>query len=186
MISGFNLGNTNKADSANPGESAFVSIGKIHRAHGIHGEMVFSPTTDFPERIRSGKKVYVGKEFSEYTIQQVRQKPPFLLIRFREIQDKTAASQMLNTFVYVSKRDLPELPEGEYYFHQLIGMQVINPEGMVIGTLKEILETGANDVYVVITPEGNELLLADIPEVILKIDPAANQITARPPEWYQG
>lgn len=185
MMSGSNLEYNVEADSSYEDGSAFVCIGKIHRSHGIHGEVVFRPLTDFPERIRAGKTVFIGKDFIENKIQQVRQKPPFLLIKFQKYNDETEVAPFVNTFVYVRKESLPELPEGEYYFHQLIGLDVVDEHGGLIGKLKEILETGANDVYVIAKADGSEELIAAIPHVVIKIDLTARKIVIRPPDWYE-
>lgn len=185
MMSGSNLGNNVEADSSFEDGSAFVCIGKIHRSHGIHGEVIFRPLTDFPERIQAGKTVFIGKDYKESRIQQVRQKPPFLLIKFQQYQDEIEVSALVNTLVYVRKESLPELPEGEYYFHQLIGLDVVNEQDERIGKLKEILETGANDVYVIAKKDGSEELIAAIPQVVVRIDLIARKIIIRPPDWYE-
>jgi 16S rRNA processing protein RimM len=185
MVSGSNLEYNVEADSSFQDGSAFVCIGKIHRSHGIHGEVVFRPLTDFPERIQAGKTVFIGREYKESKIQQVRQKPPHLLIKFLQYHTETEVSALVNTFVYVRKESLPELPEGEYYFHQLIGLDVVNEQDDLIGKLKEILETGANDVYVIEKTDGSEELIAAIPQVVVKIDLTAQKIIIRPPDWYE-
>ena len=97
----------------------FICIGKIHRAHGIRGDVILDPMTDFPERIRRGKTVFAGEDHQPLTIARVREKPPYLLVGFKEIEDETAASAFRNQFLYVKTSDLPKLPDGEYYFHEL-------------------------------------------------------------------
>lgn len=170
--------------SPHNGEPEFVCVGKIHRSHGLDGSVVLNPMTDFPERIRPGKKLLAGNEKRELTVCAVRTKPPYLLVRFDGIQDETAASELRNTFVFVSVDSLPKLPEGEYYFHQLIGLTAVNDDGEPFGRLEDILETGANDVYVIRFPDGSEKLIADIPANIGKIDIDAGTILVRIPEEY--
>lgn len=166
------------------GEPEFVCVGKIHRSHGLDGSVVLNPMTDFPERIRPGKKLLAGDEKRELTIRAVRTKPPYLLVRFDEIQDAEAASELRNTFVYVSVASLPKLPEGEYYFHQLIGLTAVSEDGTPLGRLEDILETGANDVYVIRLHDGSEKLVADIPANIGKVDINAGTMIVRIPEEY--
>jgi 16S rRNA processing protein RimM len=72
--------------------------------------------------------------------------------------------------VYIARHDSPPLEAGQYYFHELYGLQVIDEQGRTLGELREIIKTGANDVYGVSRPDGSELLLPAIPEVILQID----------------
>ena len=80
--------------------------------------------------------------------------------------------------------NFPRLPQGEYYHHQLLGLQVINKEGQLLGTLVEILETGANDVYVVKGESGEEVLLPAIDGVVVGIDLENHTMLVEPPAWY--
>lgn len=175
--------NQNKQGSLPDSGPEFICIGKIHRAHGIKGDVILDPMTDFPERIRRGKTVYAGEDHTALTVSRVREKPPYLLVGFKEIEDETAASEFRNQYLYVRTEDLPPLPEGEYYFHQLIGLDAVNAEGTKIGVLAEILETGANDVYVIRKSDGTEELVPDVPQFIQKIDISAHTITINFPEW---
>ena len=79
--------------------------------------------------------------------------------------------------------DLPKLPEGEYYFHELIGLEAVNLKNEHVGTLTEILETGANDVYVIRRDDGTEELVPDIPQFIRNIDIPEHRIQIDFPEW---
>ena len=78
--------------------------------------------------------------------------------------------------VYMKSEDTPELTEGEYYLHQLVGMEVITDQGESLGQLKEIILTGANDVYLVDSPQGKDILLPVIDEVVLEINQEKNVI----------
>ena len=80
------------------------------------------------------------------------------------------AGQLRNTWVYVTAADRPPLPEGKVYQHQILGLRVVTDDGRELGTLADIFETGANNIYVVKTAEGKEILLPAIPDVILGID----------------
>lgn len=186
ITSGAERGNANEKinqGSLQNSEPEFICIGKIHRSHGIRGDVILDPMTDFPERIRRGRSVYVGNEHIPLTVSRVRQKPPFLLVGFNEIDDETKAAEFRNTFVYVKTTDLPKLPDGEYYFHQLIGLEALNAAGEHIGILSEILETGANDVYVIRRDDGSEELVPDVPQFILQIDINNHFIKIDFPEW---
>jgi 16S rRNA processing protein RimM len=85
--------------------------------------------------------------------------------------------------VYIKADALPELPEGEYYHHQLMGLKVIDEAGLEVGALTEIIETGANDVYVATSVEGKEILFPAIQSVILGVDLDRNEIRVRLPDW---
>jgi 16S rRNA processing protein RimM len=93
-----------------------------------------------------------------------------LLVRFKGIETPEEAGQYRNQWVYIKSSDAPTLPEGGIYKHELFGFQVVDENGQSLGELMEILETGANDVYVVKDDSGCELLLPAIPPVILEVD----------------
>ncbi len=169
--------------SSSNGEPGFVCIGKIHRSHGILGDVVFNPMTDFPERIRGGKEVFLGQDHLPAVIQSVRQKPPFLLVRFENYHNEVEAESLRNKLVFVRVQDLPDLSAGEYYFHQLIGLEAVTPDYSHIGILKEILETGANDVYIILRDNGQEELVPAIPDFIREVLLAEKKIIINMPEW---
>ena len=173
----------NQQGSSNIDEPEFICIGKIHRSHGINGAVIMDPMTDFPERIRSGRKVFVGTSRAPMVIKSARSMPPFFLVQFVEIDSPEKASELRNQFVFVNRIDLPKLPKGRYYFHQLIGLEVFEIDGTRIGKVKEILETGANDVYVIEKEDQTEVLAAGIPEVIREINLEEKKMVVNLPEW---
>lgn len=165
------------------GGPAFIAVGRLRRPHGVRGEIMMEVLTDFPERLRSGKRVFVGEEHQPMTIARVRPHQNILLVSFRGIDTPEAVAAFRNQYVYVHKSDLPKLPEGEYYHHELLGLSLVDESGRPLGVLEEILETGANDVYLARTPEGKELLIPAIPDVILDINLPARQIRIRLQEY---
>lgn len=171
------------AGSPHPGEPAFLTIGKLQRAHGLRGELVMEVLTGFPERLTPGRRVYLGEDHVLQVIRSVRSLNRGVLIAFEAVDTVEMAREYSNQFVYVRSDELPALPEGEYYHHQLLGLTVVEQGGSVIGRLVEIIETGANDVYVVEKADGSELLLPATAEVICSIDLEAGQIQVKPPEW---
>lgn len=165
------------------GEPVYLAVGKLRRPHGVRGELTMDVQTDFPERLHAGKRIFVGEEHQPYRIQNVRSTHQGLIVHLSGLENPEDAGQLRNQMVYVSVKDLPALPQGEYYFHQIIGLPVVDETGQELGLLAEILETGANDVYIVRNVSGEELLLPDRPEVILEVNLEAKQIRVRPPEW---
>jgi 16S rRNA processing protein RimM len=157
-------------------EPVFVVIGKFRRPHGIRGEIRMTVLTDFPDLISPGQTIYAGERHQAYTIRELRWHGDDLLLSLKELPDRTAVEIFRNIMVYMKSKDMPELPEGEYFIHQLVGMEVITDQGDKLGILKEILVTGANDVYLVESQEGKELLLPAIEEVVLDINQENNQI----------
>ena len=126
--------------------------------------------TDFPERLKRGRKMFVSEEHKPVTVQSVREHQNGVLIKFNGIDTPEAAGQLRNQWVYVETKDVPPLPEGHIYQHQLFGFKVIDENDTPLGELVEIIETGANNVYVVKDESGRELLLPNIPAVILDLD----------------
>jgi len=159
------------AGSPTAGGPAFLEAGKVRRPHGVRGEVVVELYTDFPERLRPKKVVYLGGNHTRLVITSQRPHNEGLLLGFDGITTPEQAGRFRNQLIYVAVKELEELPEGEYYFHELFDLTVIDENGHTLGVLTEIMETGANDVYVVTNEEaGTEILLPAIPDVILAVD----------------
>ncbi len=161
---------TDAAGSPSPGEPVFLAVGKLRRPHGVRGELQMEVLTDFPERLRPGITLYVGPEHRPMRLRSRRSARQTLIVAFEGCQTPEEASAIRNLLVFVRADDRPPLPEGEYYHHQLIGLRAVTEEGRFLGTVREILETGANEVYVLLPENGPEILLPGIDEVILGID----------------
>lgn len=151
------------------GEPEYLVVGFLRRPHGVKGEILMSVHTDFPERLKTGKTVFVGDSYQPMVMASLRPHASGMLVRFRGMKTPEDASQYRNTWVFVPTADRPALPEGEYYHHQLIGLNVVTDEGRELGVLADVLETGANDVYVVRNAEGTETLIPAIPSVVLEV-----------------
>ncbi len=160
-----------KGISGSPnGEPVYLTVGFLRRPHGLRGEIIMDLHTDFPERLRHGRKMFVSEQHKPVTIQTVREHQNAVLIKFTGIDTPEDAGQFRNQWVYVKAKDVPPLPEGHIYQHELFGFKVVDENDTLLGELVEILETGANDVYVVKNESGRELLLPAIPSVILDLD----------------
>jgi 16S rRNA processing protein RimM len=152
------------------GEPVYLTVGFLRRPHGLRGEIIMDLHTDFPERLKRGRKMFVSEEHKVVTIQSVREHQNGVLIKFAGVDTPEAAGQLRNQWVYVKTKDVPPLPEGHIYQHELFGFKVVDENDNALGELVEILETGANNVYVVKDEAGRELLLPAIPSVILDLD----------------
>jgi len=166
----------NHSGSSSPGEPEFLVVGKLGRPHGMHGEIVLDVYTDFPERLKPGVKVYLGPQFQPLQITRRRPHSRGMLLYFDGYQTREQVSELRNLLVHVLTVDRPQLPEGEFYHHQLLGLEVIDENDARLGWVTEILETGANEVYIVEDSDGSELLIPAIESVILDIDLASNRI----------
>lgn len=171
--------NTDSGSPSNGGPE-YLLVGFLRRPHGLHGEMVMEVHTDFPERLKPSTLVYIGDSYQEMVIGSTRYHNEGLLIKFEDIESPELAGRYRNHPVYVKTADRPVLPEGQYYHHELIGFNVVDEDEESIGSLVEILQTGANDVYVVRQADGREVLLPVIPSVILAIESGSRQIRVRP------
>lgn len=161
-------------------EPEFLVIGKIRKPHGIKGEFLMAVLTDFPERIQPGNRYFLGKKHIPATIKTIRHHNKGLLVRFDEFDNPQDAGEHRNQFVFTRVEDLPPLPEGEFYQHELIGLEVVTDEGKSLGNLTEVIETGANHVYVVKPEEGKEILVPAIDDVILSVDIEAKKMLIKP------
>lgn len=137
--------------------------------------------TDYPERLPDIPTLYLRAEhtpqYEPYRANRIRRHPKGLLIHFDGVRDRDEAEALRDLEVHISIKDAVPLEEGEYYLFQLIGIRVVTDEGKELGHLTNVLETGANDVYVVITDEGKEILLPAIPDVIRQVDIPAGVMT---------
>jgi len=158
-------------ESGSPaGEPVYLVIGYLRRSHGVRGEIIMDLHTDFPQRIKSGRKVLVGEKHQPLTLDTVRSHNNGMLVSFRGIDTSEDAGKLRNQWVYVKAAEVPPLPEGQHYQYEMIDLNVVDENGSPLGKLVEILETGANDVYVVRDDSGKEILLPAIPSVILDLN----------------
>jgi 16S rRNA processing protein RimM len=161
-----------------PSEPAFLAIGRILRPHGVRGEVRVEIHTDFPERFGVYRQVYVGAGHKAYQIERHRFHGGRVLLKFREVVDRTAAEELREQWVYIAVEDAVPLAEGEVYLHDMLGLRVETVEGEELGEVTDIIETGANPVYVVRGLQG-EILIPDIPEVIEAIDLERGELIVR-------
>ncbi|GIK42772.1 MAG: ribosome maturation factor RimM [Chloroflexota bacterium] len=155
-------------------ELRYLAIGRIIRAHGLRGEVSAAVLTDFPERFETTEWVYLGNEFeaTSYRLQSFRWHKQNVLLTLEGVTNRTQAELLRGQLVQVPLEEAVRLPDGSYYLYQLIGLKVEDTSGKFLGTIKDVLETGANDVYVV-EHESQELLLPAIPDVVKNVDIAA-------------
>lgn len=156
--------------SSIPGEPEFLAVGKLRRPHGVRGEIQMEVITDFPERLEAGNVVFIGPDQQPLRIRSYRWHNQLLLIQFVGYEDRESAGGLRNQWVFVRTADVPPLEAGEYYHHQILGLSVLTTAGETIGVLQEIIETGANDVYLVRDEHGRELLLPAIDQVVVEIN----------------
>jgi 16S rRNA processing protein RimM len=156
--------------SADAVEPRFLIIGRVLKAHGVHGEMRVAVHTDVPERFSWLETVYLGETDPEpVSVESVRFHQNFALLKLAGIDDRDAADELRGEWLQVPLDAAIPLEEGEYFLYQLIGLTVVTDEGETLGELAELLETGANLVFIVRGDKG-DILLPDTKEVIQDID----------------
>ena len=160
-----------------------LMIGIIGAPHGTNGAMRIRIISDFPERLATLTHVFIGNDPQRRRLRSLRGASPSAVVEINGVSSRDEASMYRGMPLYMDIRDAKPLDEGEYYWHQLIDMTVVNAAGETLGTLTSILQTGANDVYVVTQPDGAELLLPAIKDVVLDIDLPHKRMVAKPLEY---
>ncbi len=158
-----------------------LAIGSIGSPHGTEGELRLRLSTDDPEHLRRIKHVYVGEERAPRTLLSLRFHQGLGLVRLSGVNSPDDARALLGQTVRISGKDARPLKPGEFYFYQVIGLTAYDEAGTVLGTVTDIMETGANDVFVVTPPDGTkEQLFPNIPSVVLDINSIERRMTIRP------
>ena len=177
--------NQDTAGSIGPVEPAYVLIGRLQKSHGVRGEITLRVFSDFPERIRRGKTIFIGADYTPHKITGTRWKNELLLLNLEGFDNPESVRELVGKEVFSAVKNLPALSPGKYYHHQLIGMRVFEGDED-LGVLGAIMETGANEVYIIDQADGSELLIPAIPEVILKVDLEQKRIEVHLLEGLRG
>lgn len=149
-----------------------LQIGVITQTHGVRGEVKVFPTTDDPARYKKLKKVILdtGKEQLSLEIQGVKFFKQFVILKFKGIDNINEIEKYKRCPLLVEREDAIPLEENEYFIADMIGMEVQTENGEIFGTLKDVIETGANDVYVIESAMHGEVLVPAIKECILDVN----------------
>ncbi len=157
----------------------FLRVGVISTTHGIKGEVKVYPTTDDPNRFKELKQVILdtGKEHVTLEIEGVKFFKQMVILKFKGIDNINDIEKYRGKDLLITRENAVKLNKDEYFIYDLIDSEVFTDEGNKLGSLVEIMSTGANDVYVVKMENGKELLLPSIKECILDIDVESKKIT---------
>ena len=148
-----------------------LRVGVITSTHGVRGEVKVFPTTDDAKRFKTLKKVILdGREPLELSIEQVKFFKNMVILKLKRYDNINDVETWRQRDLLITRDQAVELKEDEYFITDLIGLTVVNEEEAVLGRVKDVLETGANDVYVVELTGGKELLLPAIKDCILNVD----------------
>lgn len=164
----------------------FLNVGKIVNTHGIRGEVRVISQTDFPEeRYRKGERLTLFRENKaplELTVAGHRKHKNFDLLTFEGYSTINDVEPLRDGILKVSKDELSELSENEYYYHEIIGLTVIDEHTREMGKIKEILSPGANDVWVVQRKGKKDALIPYIESVVKQIDLVKGEVHIEIPE----
>ncbi|MCU6701098.1 ribosome maturation factor RimM [Dorea ammoniilytica] len=156
-----------------------LQVGVISSTHGVRGEVKVFPTTDDVTRFRQLKKVYLdtGREMLLLEIQNVKFFKQFAILKFKGIDNINDIEKYRGKSLMIDREDAVDLEEDEYFIADMIGMKVCTEDGSEFGTLKDVMETGANDVYIIDSLEHGEVLIPAIRECILDVDMDEERMT---------
>lgn len=172
-----------------PSPEALVRVGHIFRPHGVQGELKVKPETDDPYRFEAMEAVHVGTyadQTTPYAIESIRYQESkrglTVILKLAGIDSRDAAETIKKKFVFVPEEELPPLEDGEFFIHDLIGLDVVTEDDAFIGTVANVLQMPAHDVYVVRRDGASEAMIPAVANFIVDIDLEGERIVVRPIE----
>ena len=150
----------------------FLEIGQIVSTNGLKGFVNVNPFTDEPEKFQQYETIWIEtkKERKEFHIEKVRYHKNQVVIKLKEINSIEEAQTLRNAYIKINRNDLAELEEDCYYIVDLIGLTVFDENHKIVGKIVDVFQTRSNDVYVIKTEKGKEILLPAIADVIQVVD----------------
>lgn len=179
-----------KPDAATHADD-WAEVGVIAGAFGLHGEVKVQPETAFPERFASTPTIYLGDERTPYAIEQARAHKQQIVLQLRDVTSIEAAEALRGQRVWIPASLLMPLPEGQFYLHDVIGLEVRHVDGRVLGTVRDILSGTGNDLFViarapvagaegVILAQQDDVLLPAVKAFIMRVDLEARVMIVDP------
>ena len=159
----------------------YLELGQIVSTHGIKGEMRFNPWCDKPEFVKKFKTLYFDKNGEKsIKVKAARPHGNMVILMLEDIDTVEKAQALKNTVLYMKRADA-RLPKGTWFVQELFDCTVIDDNnGKVLGTIVDVSETGANDVWHIKTPKGDEVLIPAIKQVIVNVDVEKGEILINP------
>ena len=156
-----------------------LQVGVISSTHGVRGEMKVFPTTDDVKRFKKLKKVILdtGREHLPLEVESVKFFKQFAIVKFKGIDNINDIEKYKGKSLLVDRENAVKLRKDEYFIADMIGLQVYTEDGEAFGVLKDVLETGANDVYIIDSPKHGEVLIPAIKQCILDVDIEGQKMT---------
>lgn len=150
----------------------WVPVGRIVKAHGVRGGLKILPYGESIAHRKRGDLLFLKKKdgvFDKITLQRVQSAGRYLIVNAEEVKDRNEAEELVGSELFLPEELLPSLEEGEFFYYQLIGLEVRTVDGHKVGILESIFETPAHDVYVVRDGE-DEILIPAVEDVVLEVN----------------
>ncbi|MCR3923363.1 MAG: ribosome maturation factor RimM, partial [Firmicutes bacterium] len=149
-----------------------ATIGKVIGTHGVKGNLKVQPFSDFPQRITTLARVFVGNDEAStvYKVLEAFVNGRFWVVRLESVTDMAMAEKLKGTMLMIPLTERVKLPANAYYLDQIIGLTVFTMDGLRLGEVKDVLKTGSNDVYVVQQDQGQDILIPALKTVVKNID----------------
>jgi 16S rRNA processing protein RimM len=157
-----------------------IEIGKIVAPVGLRGEVKIYPYSDNAEHFASGAELAVGDTFM--SIEDSRFVKNLPIVKLAGVESRADAEALRGLSLFADARSLAPLPEGEWYLRDLIGCDVFSEAGECLGTIADVRQNGAQDLYEIAMPDGRTFLLPVVAEFVLRVDTIAKRVTARVPD----
>lgn len=156
-------------------------IGVITSTHGLKGEVKVFPTTDDLNRFKTLKKCFIRTPKGDVAVEKNTCKffKNMVILSFKEFKDINEIEKYKGFDIYVSREDAVPLEEDEYYISDVIGMEVVTDDGNILGKLSDVMQTGANDVFVVSLVDDKELLIPVIKDCVMDMNYETGRITVK-------
>ena len=155
-----------------------VAVGRITRVHGVQGEVAVFVISEVPERFADGATVWL-EDGRTLTVESTRPHKDRLLVRFRGVEDRAQAEALQKALLVVPESSSPELPQGSWWDHRIVGCALETDTGRVLGIVRDVIHTGANDVWSAVDDDGVETLVPVLKDVVLSVDMDARRIVVR-------
>ena len=173
-------------DPTTPLSETKLVVGRVAGTHGVYGELKVVILTDDPDHLASLKRLWLGNEPRPRTVLGIRFHAGNALIRLSGITTPEAGREVRGQPLRMAGSDARPLEPGEFRLYQLVGLEAVTESGAALGRVADVIETGANDVFVVSPPGGgSDLLLPYHPDVVLDISPEAGRMVVRPMRYFE-
>ncbi|EGO65166.1 ribosome maturation factor RimM [Acetonema longum] len=164
--------------------TTLIAVGKIVAPHGVRGDLRVVTLTDFPERFQSLKRIYFDDK-SAATVENIKFHQQFVLIKLRECNTRDEAELLRGKYIQIPKEEVMPLPAGHYYLFEILDCKVYTEEGVYLGAVTDIIQTGSNDVYAVTAENDSTRLIPALKEVVRSIDTAGKKIVVKLQEEWE-